>query len=63
MQERGVETLLITALSSSDDKVQALDLAKLTLQLFTAWSVVAAAEGNDKSGHASLKLWPREYCF
>lgn len=31
--ERGVETVLITALSSSDDKVQALDLAKRTLQL------------------------------
>lgn len=31
--ERGVEMVLITALSSSDDKVQALDLAKLTLQL------------------------------
>lgn len=33
MQKEGWEMVLITALSSSDDKVQALDLAKLTLQL------------------------------
>lgn len=61
--ERGLETVLITALSSSDDKVQALDLAKLTLQLFAAGSVVAGAEGNDKSGHVSLMLWLQEYWF
>lgn len=55
--------VLITALSSSDDKVQALDLAKLTLQLLQQGSVVPGAEENDKHGHVSLKLWLKEYWF
>lgn len=61
--ERGVETVLITALSSSDDKVQALDLAKLTLQLFAVGSVVDGEEGKDKNGCVLVQLWLQEYWF
>lgn len=41
--------VLITALSSSDDKVQALDLAKRRLQLFAVGSVINSAKENEWS--------------
>ncbi|TMS18770.1 Extracellular matrix protein 2 [Larimichthys crocea] len=54
--EGGVETLQITALSGSDDKVQALDLTMRTQQLLHQGPVVvAAAEEGDKGRHVQGK--------